>query len=114
MRHLRNFEESFSKESYCLFIAPKIHQDTINTFWFSVKYEYQGKKQKIIPISISQFVEILEVLQYFKSHNKKFNHNFLKVLYDDILNVENFSSSTEWEDNIPAKIKSWKENILTK
>jgi hypothetical protein len=68
MRHLRDFETTFNKDSYCLFIAPKIHIDTLNTFWFSVKYEYQGRKQKIVPISINQFVEILEVLHHFKSN----------------------------------------------
>jgi hypothetical protein len=41
MRHFRDFETTHcEKQSYCLFIAPKIHRDTGNTFWFSVKYEY--------------------------------------------------------------------------
>lgn len=113
MRHLRDFETIFNKDSYCLFIAPKIHQDTLNTFWFSVKYEYQGKKQKIVPISINQFVEILEVLHHFKSNWKKFSHEYLKNLYDNILEVDSFSNSLDWETNIPNKIKSWKENILS-
>jgi hypothetical protein len=46
MRHFRDFEDTSSHESnYCLFIAPKLHRDTINTFWFSLKYEYEGTKQ---------------------------------------------------------------------
>jgi hypothetical protein len=38
-----------------------MHRDTINTFWYSVKYGYEGegkdKQQKIIPLTImSPFV----------------------------------------------------------
>ena len=53
MRHLRDFEKRHKKQSYCLFIAPRLHQDTVNTFYNSVKYEYEGEKQKIIPMTIS-------------------------------------------------------------
>ena len=38
MRHFRDFEDNSSlNANYCLFVAPKLHRDTINTFWFSVK-----------------------------------------------------------------------------
>src|SRR5699024_7776176 len=40
MRHLRDFEERKNintMENYCLFIAPIINRDTLNTFWISVK-----------------------------------------------------------------------------
>ena len=48
MRHFRDFENaSVLNDNYCLFIAPKLHRDTINTFWFSVKYEYEGTKYNI-------------------------------------------------------------------
>ena len=47
MRHLRDFENKHQdKDSYCLFIAPKMHRDTINTFWTAIKYEYEGRTQK--------------------------------------------------------------------
>jgi hypothetical protein len=60
MRHFRDFEEAHAeKQSYCLFIAPSIHQDTLHTFWSSIKYEYDGQKQKIIPVTINQFIGIL-------------------------------------------------------
>lgn len=55
MRHLRDFEEreqNRSADNYCLFIAPNIHRDTLNTFWMSVKLGYEGKIQKIVPLTI--------------------------------------------------------------
>jgi hypothetical protein len=64
MRHFRDFENDSSlNNNYCLFVAPKLHRDTINTFWFSVKYEYEGTQQKIIPFTINQIIEILQVIK---------------------------------------------------
>lgn len=61
MRHLRDFEKAKTgAPAYCLFIAPKLHTDTLNTFWYSVKYEYEGSKQKIIPITTSNLIELLQ------------------------------------------------------
>jgi hypothetical protein len=114
MRHLRNFEESNSeKPSYCLFVAPNIHRDTINTFWYSVKYDYEGVKQKIIPLSINQFIELLEILVIIKESGKRFLHNHLTELYESIIQIDELNSSNEWLESIPQRIESWKGGILT-
>jgi hypothetical protein len=71
MRHLRDFEKkNENKDSYCLFIAPALHRDTLNTFWFSVKYEYEGRAQKIIPLTIENFINLIKVLINLKEQNK--------------------------------------------
>ena len=63
MRHLRDFEDnSTSNINFALFIAPTLHRDTLNTFWMASKYEYEGNKQKIIPLTINNLVEILTVI----------------------------------------------------
>lgn len=47
MRHLRDFENvNKDKPNYCLFIAPTLHADTINTFFNSVKFQYEGKNKR--------------------------------------------------------------------
>jgi AlwI restriction endonuclease len=113
MRHLRNFEDKYTtKTSYCLFIAPKIHQDTVNTFWFSVKYEYQGKKQNIVPLTINQFVSLLETLVEIKQADKRLNHQELFSLYDDILYLTNkVDNSLSWLERIPDTITNWKVKL---
>ena len=71
-RHLRSFEKEYDKlESFSIFIAPAIHEDTITLFWNYNKYGYQGKVQRIIPIKITQFIEILETLREFKKKNHR-------------------------------------------
>jgi len=113
MRHLRDFEDKHDdKTSYCLFIAPKIHRDTINTFWVAIKYEYEGNKQKIIPLSISDFVSLLNILVKIKSENKFLKHSEILRLYDEIIDSSNsFTDSNEWLKNIPVIISSWQKSL---
>ncbi len=108
MRHLREFETTNSdKDCYCLFIAPSLHQDTINTYHTSVKYEYDGAKQKIIPITIAQLIEILKTVYKFKVNNTDFKHKYIKKLYDDILEVATRESASNWISKIPESISEW-------
>ena len=52
MRHLRDFEvQHRGDEIFCVFIAPRIHNDTYSQFWISVKYEYNGLPKKIVPLT---------------------------------------------------------------
>ena len=113
MRHLRDFENKHQdKASYCLFIAPKMHRDTINTFWTAIKYEYEGRTQKIIPLSINNFVSLLKILVQMKAENKFLKHSEIARLYDEIIDSSNsFTDSDKWLRNIPSAISSWQQSI---
>ena len=113
MRHLRDFENKHQdKASYCLFIAPKMHRDTINTFWTAIKYEYEGRTQKIIPLSINNFVSLLKILVQMKAENKFLKHSEIARLYDEIIDSSNsFTDSDKWLRNIPSTISSWQQSI---
>ena len=115
MRHLRDFEDDHKdKPSYCVFIAPKLHRDTINTFWNAVKYEYEGQQQKIIPLSISNFVFILKALLHLKTEQKILRHENISYLYDQILaSTDSFSDSNEWLRSIRATISSWRKDLFS-
>lgn len=114
MRHLRDFENKYQdKKVYCLFVAPKLHRDTINTFWTSIKYEYEGQKQKIVPLSIDDFIKILKILIEIKQNGNLLKHSDLFRLYDEILEVSrNLSDSNEWVRNIPNTITSWQKSLI--
>lgn len=116
MRHLRDFENKHSeKTSYCLFIAPTLHRDTINTFWMAIRHEYEGRSQKIVPLSISNFISILKILVQIKSENKFLRHSEISRLYDEILDSSNsFNDSNEWLQDIPNVISSWQKNLIFK
>lgn len=113
MRHLRDFEHKHpNKTSYCLFIAPTLHRDTINTFWTAIKYEYEGERQKIVPLSINQFASVLRTVAQIKIENKFLRHGEISRLYDEILDSANsLNDSKEWLRGIPSIISSWQETI---
>jgi hypothetical protein len=110
---LRDFEEKNNdKNSYCLFIAPKLHRDTINTFWTAIKYEYEGNAQRIIPLSIGNFVSILKILVKLKQQGKFLKHTDLSRLYDAILDQsKSLSDSGRWIEKIPVSINSWQKSL---
>ena len=112
MRHLRDFENTNSTlPSYCLFVAPTLHKDTVNTFYFSVKYEYEGRQQRIIPITIPQLRIILQVVQATLMQNKQFTHEYIKQLYDDCVDLSNVKDSTQWLDKINNTITDWSDRL---
>jgi len=112
MRHLRDFESQSAKESYCLFIAPNLHRDTINTYWTSVKYEYEGQKQRIVPLTVKQLLMLLDALIIKKKKGNCITHNELKALFDSIIELTNkVPNSEKWIETIPETIKQWKEQI---
>ena len=107
MRHLRDFEKKHDKQCYCLFVAPRLHQDTVNTFYNSVKYEYEGEKQKIIPITISQLICILQKIKLMIRRNLSFSHTTLMKLYDTCVNMNKVTNSREWLTHIQNTIFEW-------
>jgi len=113
MRHIRDFEDKFEEQDvYCLFVAPRLHRDTVNTFWISVKYEYEGVKQKIIPLTLSQFIKILEVIKKLKQRGSSLSHNQLMGFYDNVVNsTDTLTNSDSWVEGINAELENWCEAL---
>ena len=108
MRHLREFEnKNLQKPNYCLFVAPNLHKDTVNTFYIAVKYEYEGNKQNIIPITITQLTKILQMVKSRITCGKEFLHNQLQELLDVCVDTASVKASTEWLTHIQEAIDSW-------
>jgi len=114
MRHVRDFEENHPEKGvYCIFVAPSLHQDTIETFLVAVKHGYRGIQQKIVPLSITQLIKLLEVLVSLKESNKKLLHSELSQLYDEIIALtSNVADSRDWIELIPTAINSWGERVI--
>ena len=91
-----------------MFIAPSLHRDTINTYWTSVKYEYEGVKQRIIPLTITQFIKLLDALIIRKKKGSQIFHNEMKDLFDAIISKTNIvGNSDKWLEIIPEEINNW-------
>lgn len=108
MRHLRTFEKIGSdKETFCLFIAPRIHTDTYSQYWTAVKYEYDGIAQKIIPLTCEQLAKVLEVILYINNKHKKVSNEILYGLYTSVTNVKGVNGFNEWKGHIEKKLAQW-------
>ncbi len=112
MRHLRDFEDANDRvPNYCLFIAPSLHADTLNTFWNAVKYEYQGRRQKIVPLTISQLIEILKGIREAKVNNRKVTKDDMLQLYEACTATAVIEDSTKWVSHVTKQISEWKIRV---
>ena len=112
MRHLRDFENSHNN-AYCIFIAPNIHTDSAETFHIANTVGYKGSKQKIAPLTIKQFVELLKTLKQMREANKHFTHNNLKSLVNDIAESANsINNSDDWVANTDDIVNSWSASLV--
>jgi hypothetical protein len=110
MRHLRDLEEQHNdKEFYCLFIAPVIHRDTLNHFWFFVKEGYEGKMQNIIPLTLKQYINILNIIIKTRKHFKIVTSKNLKFLFEKLSQIphkDNVNTKI-WGNTIDETISEW-------
>ena len=115
MRHLRDFEvQHRNDEVFCIFIAPEIHNDTYSQFWFSVKYEYDGLPQKIVPLTTGQFAILLETLLNLLKQGKRFSHKELHGLYSMIINeTKNLTGFSDWVIFIQKALREWQQRMVT-
>lgn len=113
MRHLKDFESvNTGKPAFCVFVAPRVHNDTVNYFWYSVKYGFEGKKQSIVALDLAHFVEILEFFINTIEQKNNFTHHNLKTLFELITsNAAGKESSTSWFADNSQIIKDWQRSI---
>jgi len=115
MRHLRDFEDkynSYGNDTYCLFIAPYLHRDTLNTFWSAIKLGYEGRIQKIIPIKIEQYVKILSLINAQIKQNINPDHRKYKDLLSRLSDSSLRSADIyQWTNSFDALINDWGANL---
>jgi len=116
MRHLRDFEvQHQGDEVFCIFIAPQIHNDTYSQFWISVKYEYNGLPQKIVPLTTKQFAILLETLLNLIKQSKRFSHKELYELYSKIINEsKKLTNFSDWAMFVHKTVEEWQHRMVVK
>ena len=115
MRHLRDFEiRNRDKDVFCIFVAPRIHNDTYSTFWSSMRYEYDGAQQRIIPMTSEQFAVVLETLLELIKSGKRFSHRKLYDLYVQLVEESRkLNRFSEWGLYISEALEKWQQRIIS-
>ncbi|MCR9103069.1 MAG: AlwI family type II restriction endonuclease, partial [bacterium] len=105
-RHYGDFKARTKKESYCLFIAPKVDDGT-KAFFFNLNKGYTkryGGATKIIPLTLEKFIEFVSVGIKHKFSKPAKLKTWLEEQW--IIN-QSIGDEAEWSDKIEENIKSW-------
>ena len=113
MRHLREFENRFTDDipTFCIFLAPRVHQDTYSQFWITVRYEYDGRPQKIVPMDFQQFGQILGAIVRYLEAYRRFDSPRLLELLNKSVSVSNLEGYNQWREHIRQAINAWCSTI---
>jgi hypothetical protein len=109
IRHIEDFvRKGAREETYGLFIAPRIHRDTIVKFFMAWKQGgFYGESVKIVPLTVAQFREVARSY----STRPDFQPSELLRLFEQIGEaLQGVRSAQQWQDEIPIAIEKWKQH----
>ena len=101
MRHLYDFENKHpNKPGYCLFLAPSLHRDTLNTFKMAIKMEYEGRQLRIVPLTIRQFIDLLTYAKTRIQAGRPLRHTELQAFFDACVFQADLTTIETWQTSI--------------
>lgn len=111
MRHLREFgEANKGKTTYCLFIAPQLHRDTVNMFHLCAQGGYEGERQRLAPMTVKQFSGILRFAESRAQDNNPVTRRDIQALFNRLADsVEHLTTSEKWREQAGKIIEEWKQ-----
>lgn len=102
-RHTAQYNRMYpNKDVYCLFIAPNIDNNVVETFRIGTWYNADAEeKVNVVPMSISDFIKSINTLQQKRFHNSDF-----KTLLNNCLTNRD-KSAPKWKASISDEINMW-------
>ncbi len=105
-RHYGRLKEKCGKDTYCLFIAPKINSATLAHFYGlnHVNIALYGGKSKIIPLRLEQFMKLLATSR----RDPRPAPTDIRRFLDCVLTFcESAADETRWSDDIQTCVDTW-------
>jgi hypothetical protein len=108
-RHTNDYAAEFKgKEVYCVFIAPEIDNNITESFRSGTVYEGEVEKPvRVVPMSLKDFIFLIDTLLI-----KKFHNNDFKSLLDECLASRSNLKAPAWKKHITSSIASWKNQLI--
>jgi hypothetical protein len=105
-RHFGKIKQESNKETYCLFIAPKISDGALAHFFNlnRINTRFYGGKTKIIPLSLDMFIKFIETGKNNKFDSPKIFQNFLETIWENNQEIED---EIIWQESIYDRIPTW-------
>lgn len=105
-RHFGNALRRFEKDTYCIFIAPNIHEGCLAHFFNLNRFntKHYGGKTKIIPLSLDKFIEFVNIGVANKFSDPDKLKNWLENQW--VLN-QTIEDEEVWKSEIEKNILKW-------
>lgn len=105
-RHFKKAKDLTTKDIYCLFLAPKVSEGTLDFFYSLTKHKSSAYREpKIIPMSFQAF---LNIMTNANASTTKPSAGDLKSLLSDIINsIETQDSPEQWNTYITSSSEMW-------
>jgi len=103
-RHYGNLKRNTDKETYCIFIAPKLNVTTVSYYYslYRMTIDQYGGQAKIIPIALEDFKKLLA---HAYRATEKPDATAIKKLFQDLSNLAvSAKSDTEWSSAISNRL----------
>ena len=112
-RHFVDMKDKFlDKTCYCLFLAPFVHRDSLNYFYFFINNGFEGHDLNLIPLTIEQFTNLLNYVLINSNNGKLINHKKFEDFFRDTLaNLKNENNTRNWQKVIDDSIVEWGESF---
>ncbi len=108
-RQIGRMKEKSGKETYCLFLAPRISASTYAFFYGLNQIEilHYGGRTKILPLCLEQF---MYMLQKAHDYSQVLTPADIRSFLDKALGGGNFHNEVEWTDWIDHCVRHWLES----
>lgn len=106
-RHYGQLKKRSGKETYCLFIAPKINPATLAHFYGlnHVSISLYGGKSKIIPLDLDQFMKLVDNSYNYKTHPVP--TDIRRFLDEAIALCDSATDENQWYSGIQECVDKW-------
>lgn len=105
-RHFGRLQLNSSVPVYCLFIAPRINENSMAHFFNlnRMRTMLYGGRTRIIPVGVDQFIRLLHRARDKQFHHRDMLRQLLDTIIDENLRLEDESS---WMSFIDGTITAW-------
>lgn len=91
-----------------MFIAPALHRDTINHFWFGTKGLFEGEEVIIFPLTIGKFARVLETCADFRAGGGVVRLVDVASLFNGLATATaDCPDSRQWTGRLDAAVDAW-------
>ncbi len=112
-RHFVDLKDKYlDKTCYCLFLAPFIHRDSLNQFYFFINNSFEGHDLNLLPLTIEQYTRLLTLVLESSKDGKFINHKKFEEFFNNaLLNLKSENNTRKWHETIDVSIEEWGESF---